>query len=422
MRAKITKRLVDTLKPQNRDFFVWDTEIKGFGVKVTPKGGKTFVYQFRVGGRGAATQRARIGGLESWTAEEARKEAKSLERQVDQGIDPIQSRKLALAEEQDAAAAEADTVRKLMPIFIAEEYTLRGKASGVEVERIFEKYVFPTIGDDPVANVTRSDIETILEALVARNVPIMANRTLSALRRFFRWLKRKKRKILSNPMEDIDAPSPEVDRDRVLADEEIKIIWRATDLVGTPYGPFVKMLFLTAQRRDEVAGMCGPELNLDEAIWALPKERTKNRQAHLVPLAREALKIWETLPKFEDSELRFTTTGKAPISGFSQFKARLDETILELQQKDAAGRDQDILAVKPIPSWRIHDIRRTVRTGLARLGIPENVAERLLNHAPYYARRKKDISLVYNRYEYLAERRQAIEAWALWLSSLVGRP
>ena len=419
MRTRITKRTVDSLIPDGRDLFVWDTEIRGFGLKVTASGAKVFIYQFRLGGRGTSTQRIKIGNYGAWTPDEARVEAKAIERLVDQGIDPVKHRKNAVAAAQRAATAEADTVRALVPVFINEEYTLRGKASGTEVERIFEKYVFPRIGDHRVATVSRDDVEAILDALVRRKVPIMANRTLSALRRFFRWLKRKKQKISTNPTEDLDPPGQETDRDRVLSDEEIKLIWRATEIMGTPYSQFIRMLFYTAQRRDEVAGMRDSEIEQKDAIWSLPKERSKNRQAHLVPLPKQALELWEALSQFEATDLRFTTTGKTPISGFSQFKTKLDKTVLELMKHDAAARGDNPAKVQPLPQWQIHDIRRTVRTGMARLGVPENIAERILNHAPYYARRKKNISLVYNRYEYLEERRHAIKTWADWLSSLV---
>jgi integrase len=422
MQAKITQSLVDGLTKQDRDYFVWDEMLKGFGVKVTATGSKIFVYQFRLGGRGTSTQRFRIGDAESWKAAVARIEAKSLERKVDQGIDPIEAQKQALAEKQRQAEADADTVRSLLPTFIADEYSTRGKTSGTEVKRIFEKYIFPKIGNRPVAKVTSADIEAILDGLLARNVPIMANRTLSALRRFFRWLKRKKRKITSNPTEDLDAPSAEADRDRVLTSEEIRVIWRAADLMGAPYGPFVQMLFLTAQRRDEVAGMCDAELDLRAGIWMLARERTKNRQAHVVPMPQAALQVWGKLETAGKLGLRFTTTGKAPISGYSQYKRRLDEKVLEVLKGEAVERGEDPERVEPLAPWRIHDIRRTVRTALAQLGASENVAERLLNHATYSARRATSVSLVYNRYKYLAERRQAIEAWASLLASIVNPP
>jgi integrase len=189
----------------------------------------------------------------------------------------------------------------------------------------------------------------------------------------------------------------EQQRDRVLSDAEIVRVWNACDVIGWPFGTLFRILLLTAQRRDEVAELRWLELDLNAALWTLPKERAKNNRTHEVPLAPTVVEMLAARPRLDESDLIFTTNGKTAVSGFSQAKRRLDEL---------AG----------VQDWRLHDLRRTATTGMAKLGVEPHVADRILNHKQGVIR---GVAAVYNRHAYLDERRAALNLWAAYVLRLV---
>jgi integrase len=186
-------------------------------------------------------------------------------------------------------------------------------------------------------------------------------------------------------------------------DHELALIWRAADATDYPFGPFTKLLMLTGQRREEIAGMRWSELDPDLTTWTLPRERTKNAEPHQVPIVPWARTILAGLPRMVGSDLVFTTTGRTSISGFSRAKTTLDAAVTKLN------------GGVPIAPWRIHDLRRTMATGMARLGVQLPVVEKLLNHiSGSFA----GVAGIYQRHDFADEKRQALEAWAQHLLTL----
>ena len=185
--------------------------------------------------------------------------------------------------------------------------------------------------------------------------------------------------------------------------------------MGFPFGPFVQALILTAQRRDEVAGMRRRELKDGGALWTIPGERTKNGVEHDVPLVPAAQSLVASVPRVVATDYLFTTTGKGPVSGYSKAKQRLDATILAIARKAAADRGENPAEVI-IQPWRLHDLRRTAASGIARLGVPVHVIESILNHR---SGQISGVAAVYNRHSYLPEKRRALESWANYLLQLV---
>jgi integrase len=204
-------------------------------------------------------------------------------------------------------------------------------------------------------------------------------------------------------------PTKERPRDRVLTDDELRWLWRACDELEWPFGPLTKLLLLTAQRRDEVAGMEWSEVDLKRATWTLPGEKVKNNRAHEVHLSAAALEVLKSVPHVSDS-LIFTSTGSTPVSGFSRAKSRLD-TEMQMAKREELGKKADA-----IPDWILHDLRRTTATGMARLNFPPHVVDKVLNHVSGTIR---GVAAVYNRFEYLEERRTALEAWGRYVENLV---
>jgi integrase len=171
----------------------------------------------------------------------------------------------------------------------------------------------------------------------------------------------------------------------------------------------MKTLILTAQRREEVAGMLRSEISGNDQTWHLSSARTKNGKAHQIPLTDAMLRVIGSIPKSESRDgFVFTTTGKTSISGFAKAKSRLDKLVLERARREAQDRGDDPEHVT-IDLWRMHDLRRTAATGMARLGHPIHVVEAILNHRSGAI---SGVAAVYNRYSYADEKRKALEDWA----------
>jgi integrase len=260
----------------------------------------------------------------------------------------------------------------------------------------------------PIASITRRDVIDLVEAIAARGAGVQANRTLTRLGALFKWAVEKDRLEVS-PAERVRPVTQEQARDRVLSDAELRWLWIACEEIGWPLGSVTKLLLLTAQRRVEVAGMTWAEIDLGDAVWTIPRHKAKNDREHQVQLSAAAMAVVRKLPRFGD--LVFTTTLKTPVSGFSKWKCRLDAAMLVAKRAELGTHKGDA-----IPNWTLHDLRRTAATGMARLKIAPHVVDRILNHTSGTI---SGVAAVYNRFEYLEERRAAFEAWGRFVDGLI---
>jgi integrase len=256
----------------------------------------------------------------------------------------------------------------------------------------------------------------LLDAIVDKGTPIAANRTLAAITKFFNW-SLDRSIIETSPCIRVARPSEEKSRDRVLTDDELRLIWTAATRKGWPFGSLVQTLMLTAQRRTEVGDMRWGELK-DRGLWTIPGNRTKNGAEHDVPLSPAAQAVLSSAPRIAGSEFVFTTMGARPVSGYSQAKERLDGLVLELARQEAMEAGRDAAAITGA-SWRLHDLRRTAASGMARMGVPVHVIEAVLNHRSGAI---SGVAAIYNRHSYLPEKRHALEAWAAHVTGLVNGP
>lgn len=416
MQAKLTKRLVDSVAATDADLFVWDTEVKGFGLKVTRTAVKTYLLQYRMGGRGNPTRRYTIGKHGSpWTPDAARAEAKRLLGLVEKGEDP-----------QAQAPKRDDRIDPLFAEFVERYHRAKGNNVAYVLD-LYTRDVRPKWEKRQVGSITRRDVIELLDGIVARGAAIQANRVRALLSTFFNWCVGRDI-IPASPCVRIARPTPERQRDRVLTDDELVAVWCAAEAMGYPFGRCIQLLVLTAQRRDEVAAMRWGELDLAAGLWELPGERAKNGRAHFVHFAPMAVAILEAMPRVElageeatgptrCSDLVFTTTGKTPISGFSAAKRAIDARLIKTQRETAekAGLDPD--CARPFEPWTFHDIRRSVTTKLAALKVAPHVVDRILNHSQGVI---SGVAGVYNRFDYLEERQAALMTWERRLRTLLG--
>lgn len=401
----ISKRAVDTAKPSSdRDEYIWDTSLRGFGFRITPKGIKSYVLQYRV--NGGAARRKTIGVHGSpWTAQTARREAERLLIVVRQGIDPVEQQRDARAKER------ALNFATYCDLFVDCYLKSNWPDTWPEAMRTLENVAKPRWGKRSLSSLKRNDMVKLMDDYADR--PGRRKYVHSLLRKLFNWAVDRE-DIDVSPLAGMRAPKPTASRRRVLGREELLCLWQACYSVGWPWGPYVRLLILTMQRRQEVAEMDWSEVDLNARIWTLPAERAKNDESHIVPLSNLAVVELENMGP-QERGLVFTTTGKTAVSGFSKVKQSLDKAmkLIAKSRAEKRGRDPDIVNIS---DWRFHDLRRTGATNLQALGIPVEVTEAVLNHI---SGTRSGVAGIYNRYKYEPEKRRALEAWDRQLRELI---
>jgi integrase len=369
---RLTVKSVEAARPSSERREVADGYVRGLYLVVQPvTGSKSWAVRYRYGGK---TRKHTIGKYPIFGLKEARDAAVKVLRTVSEGHDPEQHRPGSI---EDAVAHFLEQHCK--------NYRPRWRR---EVERLFRVNVLSRWQGRKIAEITRADIRTLLADL--NKTPVLANRVHSILHTLFSWAVENDL-IAASPAADIKRPNKETPRDRVLTDDELKAVWLAAGEEGFPYGSIVQLLILTGQRRGEVAGMMWSELDLgaENPTWTLPRERTKNGRRHEVPISKQAVAIIHKGPRISDRHV-FSTNGTRPPGGFDNRKARLDHL---------AGID----------AWKVHDLRRTVASGLAKLGTNLAVIEKILNHT---SGTFAGIVGVYQRHEFAEEKRAALQQWA----------
>jgi integrase len=384
---------------------LWDTVLPGFGLRITPQphDARSYFLMTMAGAgeivrdeegtiiAGRRLRRFTIGNARVIPLDEARTRAREILRRADAGEDPTQPQ------------ATVPTFRAF-----AADYLKRRKGSlrattVAELTRTFRE-LGACWGDRALDGIRRQDVLAWLDDKAAV-APIRANRTLSALRTLFGDAQRRGL-IESSPVERLKAPAKEHSRERALSDDEIAALWEATGRLGYPFGGLYRLLLLTGQRRGQVARMTWDEVDLERRTWTTPGARMKAGKEHAVHLSDLALEVLsEARERSNGSRYVFTCDGARPLRGFAKGKTRLDAAMAEI-------------AGKLPPGWHVHDLRRTLTHGLARLGIPPHVADRILAHTQGAI---AGVAAVYNRYAYMDERCAALAAWGRKVAEIVGQ-
>ena len=428
-KIKLTDGLVDGLGAGAGDLYVWDSALPRFGLRITPAGAKIYLVQYRAKaapGEKPKTRRITIGQHdgEMWNVTKARAAARKLLAPVDLGNDPFADREAErqalhlerLAAQEAEAAQRRETIRREQETFavLAEAYIERRldkRRSGAEAARLLRYDAVPAWGTRHISEIRRGDVTELLESIASRSAAV-ARQTYAELRPLFDWCVAREL-IAVSPCASITAPPRPAARDRVLADDELRLIWTAAESLGFPFAPIFRLLMLTGQRRAEVAGMEWSEIDLEAGVWRIPAERAKNKQSHEVDLSPEALALLADIPELGPH--LFPARGKGPARGFSATKRRLDGLIEDLRAREAREAGLEPPA-EPLRPWRIHDLRRTAATGMAALAFPPHVVERVLNHV---SGTQSGLVGVYQRHEYREERKAALVAWGRRVAAVV---
>lgn len=380
MQQALTAKTLEALKPQAKRYEVHDLHCPGLSVRISTQGRKTFTVKFRYGVR---QKRLKLGVYPRISLATARDKAIDVLRQVDEGIDPTRRRR-----------SSDMKVEVVCREFIRLHAQPRNK-SWREAERILEREFISTFGQSDIREVKRWDVLEIMDGAIARGSTYQANRIHSNIRKLFNWCI-ERGIVETSPILGLKSPTKEESRDRVLDDDEIARLLRACRNDVYPFRQFVPVLLATAQRRGELAEMRWSEVDLEAKVWVIPAERSKNGKPHVVPLSAYALEVLSEVPRFLDCDFVFTTTHKSPVSGFSKMLRRLSEG-------------------SQTTGWRLHDLRRTAASGMARASVAPHVVEKVLNHISGTI---SGVAAVYNRYGYDAEKRAALEDWGRVLEQL----
>jgi integrase len=415
MAKPLTQISINALKPGPARREVPDGKVAGLYLVVQPTGAMSWAVRYRVDGK---SRKHTLGPYPSLDLAAARRLAQKALADVADEKDPAALRKAAKAEARAKIGAEIHTVEKVAKQFV-ERYARPRNRSWEETSRLLDKEVVSKWGRRPLSSITRAEVHDLLDEIVDRPAPIVANRVLAAFRRLCNWAV-ERGIIEASPCAQVKAPAPERSRDRVLTDDEIRMAWEAFDKEGFPFGAIGKLLMLTAARRDEVTGMTWGELDLAGKLWRISKERCKNGLEHVIPLSDAAIRVLEGLPRIDGGKeatgFVFTTTGQTAVSGHSRFKERIDVAILAALRKQAEERGEDPDGVKAPERWTLHDARRTAASGMAALGIAPHVVEAVLGHKSGVIR---GVAAVYNRHNYFEEKKTALDAWARRLDEIV---
>jgi integrase len=384
----------------------YDREIRGFGIRVTDRGVRSYILLYSFGSR---RRRHTIGRIGEISIEEAREEARRLRGLIRQGRDPGAEEKVARATARAASAPK--TFGEIVDVY--EKRTLAGKRRGREARMTIDRHLMPEWKDIPLASITRAHILERIEALVDAGTVEAARSVFNICRRLFNWaVSRGTFGIGHSPCDklrpaDIAAALKDRSvRERILTDREWRALFRAVRSLGYPYEPIIELLALTGLRRNEVVQAPWSEFDLAGRRWTILSQRMKGDRPHVVPLTPRMIEIVGSLPR--NSKFLFPNDrGDRPFSSFSLFKERIDQRMAEeLQREDSSVE---------LEGWRIHDLRRTLRTGLSELPVPggDLVRELLLAHA------KPGLHKVYDQHAYLAERYQTYRLWEDRLTAII---
>lgn len=401
----LTAKMVETVKPpKDRAFEEYpDAALPGFCMRAYRTGGKSYILSTRVGGKLKRRKIADATGPAAIPLAEARRLASDAKDQAKAGK-PLPR--------FEAPEPPSDGTRTFGAI--AEDYITREcarLARGDEIAAAIRRDLMPAWRRIPLPDLRKRHARELTDAM-AKDRPAAAHKLHEIYSRVLNWALSHydddELGIEVSPFANLKPPVSKSPRGRALKPAEIAALWQAWTAIGYPFGDLQKLLLLTAQRRGEVAEMEWPEVDLAARIWTIPASRSKSRREHIVPLSATAHGILASLPRFGGGAFAFTTTaGRRPVSGFGKSKVVTDATIEALVKAGDA---------EPVAAWRVHDLRRTARTGMAELGIVEIVSERVLNHAP------RGLAGIYNVFEYQAEKAEAMDRWAQRVNEIVTPP
>ena len=416
--TRINKSTVDAAKlpAKNGRAMMWDSELKGFGVRIGANGRRTYILRYRMGGRDTIVRTYTIGQHGSpFTADQARKRAAELLLQVRSGQDIVAVR---IAEREQI---KTDAIMRGERLFeVAVESWFQGHVirnalrSKGDIRGVIDRDLKPAFEGKAIDEMTRKSVSKALNEIGARS-GAAANKAHKWLRQIFNWLIAQG-EIEHSPVTAIKKPFAEKSRTRFLSLGELVVLWVALDRLPQPFRSYYRLLVILGQRLRETADVPWGEFDFEAEEWLLPRSRVKANRDHLVPLSVQAIELLQSVQA--DPAMRkgpvFTTNGKVGIAGFSKMKVAIDTAISELLAESREARE---LIGTHFAEWVIHDLRRSLATGCQAMGIDMIHTESVLNHA--VNKTVSGVAGVYHLYDYYDEKAEALERWGSLIEQAV---
>lgn len=394
MRRKLTDIEVKAIKPSDQGVVeAVDTDAPGLIIRVSATK-KIWMVRYRP--KGEAQRRIAIGHYPSMSLAQARIEAREYDRLARLGRDRKKEEEAGKEESARTERTLADVLNAYVP-----EHCQRNQKRWQQTERMFEQHILGTkLARKRVVDIRRADIIELLQDLLAKGLKAQVNRVHAQIKAALNWAVQREW-LEANPAAAVKKQfAQEQPRQRVLSDNELRVLWQATDRLTDPSRAMIKLWILTGQRRDEVRCMRWEELDFTKRLWTLPPERNKAKRLHVIPLSPQVLAILNGLMRLGPYVFTATPKGDHPYAGQKRLKEILE------RKANTTGW----------PPWTFHDFRRTAATGMADLRVPMEVIARVLNHA------NNTITAVYNRHAYLEEKRDALDRWAARVEEVVSQP
>jgi integrase len=396
MKRTLSDRLLRSLaQPRATSQEIWDQQLRGFGCRASKQGTVSFFAMRRPRGSDKSV-RIKIGDFPVMPLSEARSRARALLMEMQDGVDPrARKAEQARAEAAKQASAFAAVAESFISRHVAAKRTAR------TIEQLIRRELIPRWGEQPIADVTRADVITLVDEIVDRGHPEAARQVFAYTRRLFGWAVPRYGldRAPTDHLSVRDLVGDKTFRRRALSPAEIALLWRATEGAEAAYfGSYARLLLLLGVRRTELGRAAWDEFDLDAALWTIPPTRMKADEPHEVPLAPAALDLLRALPRQPGYVI-----GGQPIH-YSRAKRRLDARMTKLN------------GGKAVPHWTWHDLRRTFRTGLSSLGIAPHIAELCIAH------RQQGLAKIYDQHRFDDEKRHAFAAWAQRVISIAVPP
>ena len=407
MKSRLQDQTIKSAKaPRTGKTEIKDAIVPGLMLRVTKHGAKSFCLVYKVPGEGGTTKtgkprkgkphRFTLGTYPMMSLTDARVRARELLEQVDLGIDPRPKRL------EEVRVQDVNTLAAVVKRFVIQE--CQGMRSADRVQRTLELHVIPTLGDRPIADIKRADIHSIIDSLVDDGrpggpLPGAAREVIKHLHRLFDFAFDRDL-IEANPAHKFKRKDIKSNGNshRPLEDDELKAIWKAAGALGYPHGPWIKLLMLTGQRRSDWANAARSEIDTEARTHNIPAARYKTGRDHTVPLVGPAWEIVSSLPIWNEGDFLFSTNGGTVAINSA-----------------AAAKKKIAKLTGPMAKWQIHDFRVTCETRMAALGVKPDHFEAVLGHV------KQGMQKVYNRHDYEAEKRAALELYSEHLMKVVGQ-
>lgn len=393
-KRKLTFPFIKNFDAPEKRTEIYDTVVNGMAIRITPTGHKSFVFRYRFGNK---VKRYTIGAFPQFSLADARDKARELHRMVNDGIDPIEERRAKKEE------TEHHTVADLSEVFKARHLPGLRQKTRDEYERIINKEIVPVLGKMPVEELSRKQIISLLDTIaVDRDSEVLSNRVRAVLSSMYSYgLERAI--VEANPVLAVPKrKKSEIKRDRIYSEDEIRELWKAFEKQAEPVQSIFKMLLLCAQRSGETRRMKWEDLTGD-GVWVIPATETKAKRIHHVPLSDMALQMIKNLK---------VLTGESDYVFESQSNKVKNQPVEWLQKAVVRIRD-----ASKVSDFRIHDLRRTAASYMAKLGVDRTVLGKVLNHKGLAG--DDQVTAIYDRHDYLDEKRQALNRWGHYLQRIL---